>query len=275
MSRQSQRHGEPVVADHAMVATSQPLAVETGIKILKAGGTAIDAAIAANAMLGLVEPMSCGLGGDLFAIVWDAESGRLYGFNGSGRAPAAMTRAAFAARGLDRIPLHGPLSWTVPGCVDGWFVLHARFGRLPMATLLEPTIQTAESGFAVTPVIAGMWQQAAERLGQDPGARATFLVDGRAPNAGETVRNPDLGHALHAIAENGRDAFYQGTIADRIVEGSAQVGGLIAADDLAAHTSEWVEPISAPYRGYDVWELPPKPTILAPSERDRSSGYIC
>ena len=263
MSKSNQKRDEPVVADHAMVATSQPLAVETGIEILKRGGTAIDAAIAANAMLGLVEPMSCGLGGDLFAIVWDATDAKLYGLNGSGRGPAAMTRAAFAARGLHRIPLQGPLSWTVPGCVDGWFALHARFGRLPMSELLEPTIETAESGFAVTPVIAGMWQRAAERLREDPGARATFLTDGRAPDTGERVGNPNLARTLHAIAENGRGAFYRGTIADRIVEGSAQVGGLMAAEDLAAHTSEWVEPISAPYRGYDVWELPPNTQGIA------------
>ncbi|MBU0595394.1 gamma-glutamyltransferase, partial [Candidatus Bipolaricaulota bacterium] len=160
MSDTGQTHGEPTIADHAMVATSQPLAVETGVEILRAGGTAVDAAIAVNAMLGLVEPMSCGLGGDLFAILWDATDKKLYGLNGSGRAPTAMTRAAFAARGLDRIPLHGPLSWTVPGCVDGWFALHTRFGRLPMAALLGPTIEAAESGFAVTPVIADMWQRA-------------------------------------------------------------------------------------------------------------------
>ena len=263
MSKPSQKHDEPVVADHAMVATSQPLAVETGIEILKRGGTAIDAAIAANAMLGLVEPMSCGLGGDLFAIVWDAADGKLCGLNGSGRAPAAMTRAAFAARDLDRIPLQGPLSWTVPGCVDGWFALHARFGQLPMSELLAPTIETAESGFAVTPVIAGMWQRAVERLREDPGARATFLTDGRAPDTGERVRNPDLARALRAIAENGRDAFYRGTVADHIAEASSQVGGLMAAGDLAAHTSEWVEPISVPYRGYDVWELPPNTQGIA------------
>jgi len=263
MSKPRQTRGEPTIAEHAMVATSQPLAVETGVEILKAGGSAIDAAIATNAMLGLVEPMSCGLGGDLFAIVWDATGERLHGFNGSGRAPAMMTREAFAERGLDRVPLHGPLSWTVPGCVDGWFALHERFGRLPMTALLEPTIAAAAAGFAVTPVIAGMWQQSAERLAQDPGARTTFLSDGRAPKTGERVTNPDLARALRAIASGGRDAFYRGSIADRIVAGSEEVGGLIAADDLAAHLPEWVEPVSVPYRGYEVWELPPNTQGIA------------
>jgi len=263
MERSEKAPREVMVADHAMVATSQPRAVETGLEILKRGGTAIDAAIATNAMLGLVEPMSCGLGGDLFALYWEAESEQLYGFNGSGRAPTAMTRAAFAERGLDRIPLHGPLSWTVPGCVDSWFALHDRFGRLPMSDLLEPTIEAAENGFAVTPVIARMWERAAERLAQDPGARVAFFPKGRAPKAGETVRNPDLASCLSALAGGGRDTFYRGPIADRIVCCAAQVGGLIASADLAAHTSEWVEPVSAPYRGYEVWELPPNTQGIA------------
>jgi len=253
----------PMVADHAMVATSQPLAVETGIGILKRGGSAIDAAIATNAMLGLVEPMSCGLGGDLFALIWDAESERLVGFNGSGRAPAAMTREAFADRNLDRIPLHGPLSWTIPGCVDAWFVLHERFGRLPMHALLEPAIHTAKTGFKLTPVIARMWERSADRLAEDPGASAAFLPDGRAPRASETVRNPDLAKSLQALASDGREAFYRGSIADRIAACAEQVGGLIASEDMAAHTSEWVEPVSVPYRGYEVWELPPNTQGIA------------
>jgi len=263
MDKPKQTRGEPTIATNAMVATSQPLAVETGVEILKRGGTAIDAAIATNAMLGLVEPMSCGLGGDVFAIVWDATEKQLHGFNGSGRAPATMTRTAFAERGLDRIPLHGPLSWSVPGCVDGWFTLHERFGRLPMAALLEPTIEAAETGFAVTPVIAGMWQRATARLAEDRGARATFLLGGRAPDTGDLMTNPDLATSLRAIAVDGRDAFYRGTLSERILAGSTEVGGLLSAEDLDAHTSEWVEPVCVPYRGYDVWELPPNTQGIA------------
>ena len=251
----------PVITPHAMVATSQPLAVDVGIDILKGGGNAVDAAIAVDAMLGLVEPMSCGLGGDVFAIVWDAGSERLYGLNGSGRAPRAMTRDVFVD--LDRIPLHGPLSWTVPGCVDGWFALHERFGRLPLSELLAPTIEQAEKGFPVTPVIARAWQDSSARLRADPGARATFLRDDRPPQIGEILRNPDLARSLCRVADEGRDAFYCGPIADRIVTYSEEIGGLIALEDLAAHTSTWVEPVSIRYRGYEVWELPPNTQGIA------------
>ena len=246
-----------VVARHGMVATSQPLAVQVGVEILKRGGHAVDAAIATNAMLGLVEPMSCGLGGDLFAIVWDSETETLAGFNGSGRAPKAMTRELFASRDLDRIPDRGPLSWSVPGCVDGWFALHQRFGRLPMDELLAPTIETADRGFAVTPVIGRMWEAAEERLRADPGAAATFLVAGRAPKAGESFSNPDLAASLRAVRDGGRDAFYRGPIAERIAACAKLIGGLVAEDDLAAHRSTWDDPVSVRYRGHDVWELPP------------------
>jgi gamma-glutamyltranspeptidase/glutathione hydrolase len=246
-----------VIAPHGMVATSQPLAVEVGVDVLKKGGHAVDAAIAANAMLGLVEPMSCGLGGDLFAIVWNAEEARLHGLNGSGRAPRAMTRNLLASRNLDRIPDCGPLSWTVPGCIDGWFALHDRFGRLPLAELLAPAIGYADSGFPVSPVIARMWKAAEGRLRADPGAGATFLVDGRAPKIGEVMHNPELAASLRAICVDGRDAFYRGSIAERIVACSEAVGGLIGHEDLADHASTWDAPVSVRYRGYDVWELPP------------------
>ncbi len=246
-----------MIAPHGMVATSQPLAVQVGVDILKKGGHAVDAAIAVNAMLGLVEPMSCGLGGDLFAIVWNATDRSLAGFNGSGRAPEAMTRELFAGQRLDRIPDRGPLSWTVPGCVDGWFALHDRFGRLPLDELLAPTIAYAESGFPVSPVIGRMWADAEERLVADPGAAATFLADGRAPRIGEVVRNPDLAASLRAICDDGRDAFYRGSVAEKIVAYAESVGGLIAFEDLAQHTSTWDDPVSARYRGVDVWELPP------------------
>jgi len=246
-----------VIAPRGMVASSQPLAVQVGVDVLKKGGHAVDAAIAVNAMLGLVEPMSCGLGGDLFAIVWDATAGALVGFNGSGRAPRAMTRALFASRGFDRIPHRGPLSWTVPGCVDGWFALHDRFGRLPFDELLAPTIAYAESGFPVSPVIGRAWKEAEGRLLADPEAAATFLVGGRAPGVGEIVRNPDLAGSLRAICADGRDAFYRGPIAERITACSETAGGLIAAEDLASHVSTWDNPVSIRYREHDVWELPP------------------
>jgi gamma-glutamyltranspeptidase/glutathione hydrolase len=246
-----------IVAEHGMVATSEPLAARVGVEVLKRGGHAVDAAIATNAMLGVVEPMSCGLGGDLFAIVWDAEIGKLVGFNGSGRAPRTMTRDLFASQGLDRIPDRGPLSWSVPGCVDGWYALHERFGRLPIADLLAPAIAAAESGFPVAPVIARMWEASETMLSDDPGAAATFLVNGRTPTAAETLRNPDLATSLRALCDGGRDAFYCGSIADRIVACAASVGGLIAEEDLAMHVSTWDDPVSVRYREHDVWELPP------------------
>jgi gamma-glutamyltranspeptidase/glutathione hydrolase len=246
-----------VIAAHGMVATSQPLAVQVGVDVLKQGGHAVDAAIAVNAMLGLVEPMSCGLGGDLFAIIWDAQNEALVGFNGSGRAPRAMTRDLFSAQGLDRIPERGPLSWTVPGCVDGWFALHDRFGRLPFDGLLTPAIATAESGFPVSPVIARTWKGVEDLLLADPGAAATFLTDGRAPNVGEVFRNPDLAASLRALCAGGRNAFYLGPIAERIVACAEAVGGLIGREDLANHTSTWDAPVSVGYRGHDIWELPP------------------
>ena len=245
------------IAERGIVATSEPLAAQVGVEILKRGGHAVDAAIATNAMLGVVEPMSCGLGGDLFAIVWDAEIEALVGLNGSGRAPRAMTCDLFASRGYDRIPDRGPLSWSIPGCVDAWFALHERCGRLPMDELLAPAIAAAESGFPVAPVIGRMWKRAAGMLRDDPGAAATFLVDDRAPRAGELFRNPDLAASLRAIRKDGRDAFYRGPIADRIVACAESAGGLIALEDLAAHVSTWDDPVSVRYRGHDVWELPP------------------
>jgi len=252
-----------VIAPTAMVATSQPLAVQVGIDILKRGGSAVDAAIAVNAMLGLVEPMSCGIGGDLFAIVWDANGEQLVGLNGSGRSPYALTREVFAEKELDQISLRGPLSLSVPGCVDGWYALHDRFGDLPMGDLLFPTIQYALDGFPVTPVIASYWKRAKDLLGGDPGAAAVYLPDGRTPAAGEVFRNPDLAHVLQVICEKGKDAFYRGEIAEEIVSTSGMLGGFFSLEDFADHTSTWVEPVSIPYRGYDVWELPPNTQGIA------------
>jgi gamma-glutamyltranspeptidase/glutathione hydrolase len=240
-----------------MVATSQPLAVEAGVEALRAGGSAVDAAIAANATLAVVEPMSCGPGGDLFSLVWDAAAGRLVGLNGSGRAPAAATIGVFRDRGLDRVPLRGPLSWTVPGCVDGWARLHARFGRLPWSTLFDAATRAASEGFTVTPVIGGLWRAAESLLADNPESAATFLPGGHAPLASDTVRNPDLADSLRAIARGGRDVVYRGDLARDLVAGGERVGALLTRDDLAAYASAWVEPLSLRFRDVDVWELPP------------------
>ncbi|HDL86376.1 MAG TPA: gamma-glutamyltransferase [Candidatus Acetothermia bacterium] len=252
-----------VLSSEAMVATSQPLAVQVGIDVLKRGGNAIDAAIAVNATLGMVEPMSCGLGGDLFAIVWDARSGKLYGLNGSGRSPYFLTREAFVERRLDRIPLRGVLPWSVPGCVDGWYRLNERFGSMPIAEILAPAIKYAERGFPVSPRIARAWASAAALLREDPAAAQTFLPHGSAPACGEVFANPDLARSLRAVAADGRDAFYRGEIAEKIVATSERLGGYISMRDLSDHESNWVEPISARYRDYDVWELPPNTQGIA------------
>lgn len=247
----------PVMAPHGMVAGSQPLAVQVGVDILKAGGNAIDAAVAVNAMLGLVEPHMNGVGGDLFALVWHADSEQLYALNGTGRAPASLNAGVYHEQGLDRVPGSGPLSWTVPGAVDGWEQLIDRFGSMELAQILAPAIGYAREGFPVSEIIAGQWQAEAERLAEWPGSASTYLPDGRAPVAGQLFRNPDLATVYESIARDGRDAFYQGAIAGRIADYSAEVGGHITREDLRAHTSTWVDPVSSTYRGYEVWQLPP------------------
>lgn len=246
-----------VVARHGMAATSQPLATAAAIRILQDGGNAIDAAIAANAVLGVVEPMSCGLGGDLFAIVWDAKTKTLHGLNASGRAPYSASLELYAAKGLEEIPLHGPLSWSVPGCVDGWDQLRQRFGSKGWADLLAPAISYAEEGYPVSEIIAHDWQTAESSLAAIPTSAACFLPGGQAPKAGDVFCNPDLATTLRAIARDGRDAFYRGALRDAMLDYSAQVGGLFARKDFDDHTSTWVKPVSTTYRGYDVWELPP------------------
>ena len=253
-----QQSRSPVVAAHGIVATSQPLAAQAGLEILQAGGTAADAAIAANAMIGLVEPMSCGIGGDLFVIYWEAKTQKLYGLNASGRSPYALTREAIREKGLTELPETGPLSWSVPGCVDGWGQLHQRFGKLPLPQLLKSSIATAESGFPVSPIIAAGWQGSVASLMQTPDTAATYLIDGqRAPRVGEMFRNPRLAQSYRLIAEQGPAAFYQGDIAQQIVAYSERSGGYFSKRDFTEHTSEWIEPVSTNYRGYDVWELPP------------------
>jgi gamma-glutamyltranspeptidase/glutathione hydrolase len=246
-----------VMAPHGMVATSHPLAAQVGLDILKKGGNAVDAAIATNAAMGLMEPMSCGIGGDLYAIVWDAKTQKLYGLNASGRSPYRATREWFAEKGLDEIPATGPLSWSVPGCVDGWEELRRRFGTMALDQLLEPSIRYAEEGFPVCEVIAGYWRRAEAILRLSPDAARTYLPSGRAPGAGEVFKNPNLGRSYRDIAQFGRDGFYKGRIAQAIVSFSDQSGGLLTQKDFTDHTSTWVEPVSTNYRGYEVWELPP------------------
>ena len=245
------------LARQGIVATSHPLAAEAGLDILKAGGNAVDAAIAANAMLGVVEPMSCGIGGDLFVLYWDNKTQKLYGLNASGRSPYQLTREVFAKLGLDQIPDRGPLSWSVPGCVSGWEALRARFGSKPMAELLEASIQTAEQGFPVPEVIAHYWSGAPRAMADWPDSQATYLIAGRAPRFGEIFRNPRLAASYRLIADKGPDAFYKGSIAERIARFSERHGGYLSLRDFAEHRSDWIEPVGTNYRGYDVWELPP------------------
>ena len=246
-----------VFAQHGMVATSQPLATQIGLDILKRGGNAIDAAIAANAALVLMEPTGNGMGGDLFAIVRDARTGKLHGYNGSGRSPQGLSLQWFKDNGYTKVPPYGPLPVTTPGAVDGWFALHDRFGKLPMKAVLAPAIGYGREGFPVSELIAWYWNLSVPRLSKFPGFSEQFTINGRAPAKGEIWKNPNLAHTLETIAKGGRDAFYKGAIAHTIADYIKAQGGFLSAADLAAHKGEWVEPVSTNYRGYDVWELPP------------------
>jgi gamma-glutamyltranspeptidase/glutathione hydrolase len=249
------------MAQNGMVATSHPLATQIGLDILKKGGTAIDAAIAANAALGLMEPTGCGVGGDLFAIVWDAKTKKLYGLNASGRSPKGLTLEEFKKRGLDRIPALGPLPVSVPGAVDGWFELHGKFGSLPMEELLAPAISYAENGFPLTQLISWYMSRSVPRY-EDmgfPNIRETYLDQngGKLPGEGDIYKNPFLANTYRKIAEGGRDAFYKGDIARTIADFIKSQGGYLSLSDFTEHRSEWVTPVSVNYRGYEVWELPP------------------
>ena len=246
-----------VIAPHAMAATSHPLATQIALDVMKRGGSAVDAAIAANAALGLMEPTGNGVGGDLFAIVWDPKTQKLHGYNGSGRSPQALTLAHFQQQGITDIPPHGPLPVSVPGAVDGWFALHGRFGKLPMQDVLAPTIRYAREGHPVAQTIAYYWDRSVPRLSKWPGFTEQFTIDGRAPRTGELWKNPNLADTLQQIADGGRDAFYKGDIARTIDAYFKANGGFLSYTDLAAHQGEWVQPVSTNYRGVDVWELPP------------------
>ncbi len=246
-----------VHARHAMAATSHPMATQIALDVMKAGGNAIDAAIAANAFLGFGEPTGNGIGGDLFAIVWDAEKKELVGLNGSGRSPMSLTLDELKEKAGDKIPALGPLPVSVPGCVDGWFMLHERFGKMPMAKLLAPTIEAAREGAPVPQTIAYYLERSARGLKRYPGFEMTYMPGGKTPAEGEVFANPRLANTLEKIAKGGRDAFYKGPIAKEIADFMAAQGGYLTEADLAAHKGEWVDPVSTSYRGVELWELPP------------------
>ncbi len=254
----------PVVAEHGMVCAAQPLAVQVGVDILKAGGSAVDAAIAVNACLGLMEPTANGIGGDLFALVWDPKSNKLVGLNASGRAPMALTIDKVKPDSADgTIPEYSPYAWSVPGCVDGWVELHKKFGVSSGRNARARRSRYAEEGFPVSPVIGGDWERALKRFADKPGFKEVFMPGGRAPREGERFKNPALARTLRQIAKGGRDAYYKGSIADAIVAFSKQHGGFFAKEDFAKHHSTWDAPISTTYRGHTVWELPPNGQGLA------------
>ena len=246
-----------VLGQNGMVATSHPLATQIGIDILKSGGNAIDAAIAANAALGLMEPTSNGIGGDLFAIVWYEKEKKLYGLNASGRSPKNLKIEYFKSKNLKSIPPHGPLPVSVPGCVDGWFSLNKRFGKKQMKELLMPTIEYAENGFPVTEVVSYYMELASEKFINYPNFEDTYMINGKTPSKGEVFKNPDLANTLKIISSKGRDGFYNGSVANTISKFMAEQGGFLDKDDLNSHKSTWIEPVSSSYRGYDIWELPP------------------
>ena len=247
----------PVLANNAMAATSQPLATQVALEIMRKGGNAMDAAVAANAMLGLVEPTGNGIGGDLFAIIWDAKSARLYGLNASGRSPKSISLEWFLDNDYKKIPSHGPLPVTVPGAVDGWFMIHDRFGKLSMKEILGPTIDYARSGFPVSQLIAYYWNRSIPILSKWPGFNEQFTIEGRAPIEGEIWYNHNLANTLELLANEGRDAFYKGIIAEQIDQYMQKNGGFLAYEDMSSHKGDWIEPVSTNYRGYDVWQLPP------------------
>ena len=260
------RHGSrsEVIAPHGMVAASHPLAAQVGLEILKAGGNAIDAAVAVNAVLGLMEPHMNGVGGDLFAILWDAEGEQLHGLNATGRAPYEINREALVRQGVERMPGTGPVTWTVPGAVDGWDKLLNRFGTMTFSEVLAPAIAYARNGFPVSEIIQGQWASSERTLAEWPDSAKTYLPNGRPPRVGEVFTNTGLARTYEAIARGGRDAFYRGDIARKIVAFSESNGGYFTMRDFEDHDSVWVDPVGTTYRGYDIWEIPPNSSgILA------------
>ncbi len=252
-----------VISQYGVVAAEQPIAARAGTAVLERGGNAIDAAVAANAAMGLVAPMMDGIGGDLFAIVYEAKTGKTYGLNASGWAPKGLTVEFLKSKGLARMPGGGIHSVTVPGAVAGWDALLTRFGTKTFADVLAPAIAAAKSGFPVTEIFAEDWAETAGYLTRSAEAARVYLPNGHAPAVGDIFRNPDLAAALEAIARDGRDAFYKGAIAKRILDTSARLGGTMAADDLAEFAPEWVDPVSTNYRGWTVYEMPPNEQGIA------------
>jgi gamma-glutamyltranspeptidase/glutathione hydrolase len=246
-----------VIAQHGMACTSHPLATQAAIEILKKGGTAVDAAIAANAVLGVVEPEMCGIGGDLFAIVYDAKTNKLYGLNASGRSPYSLTPDEFKKRTLASIPANGPLSVSVPGCVDGWFELNKKFGKLSMEDILSPAINYARNGFPLADEAAFYWNDLKKNYIKNPNIADTYFPNGNQPQRGEIFKNLQLANTLDKIAGGGRDVFYKGDIARAIDAFMKKNGGFLSYKDMSDHSSTWVDPVSTTYRGYRVWELPP------------------
>ncbi|RJP27245.1 MAG: gamma-glutamyltransferase [Candidatus Omnitrophota bacterium] len=247
-----------VVCRNGVAATSQTLASSVGVDILKSGGNAIDAAVAMSAMMSVVEPMSCGPGGDLFAIVWSETDQKLYGLNASGRSPYAWNRDEAQKRGFtDSLPILGPLTWSVPGCVSGWDALQRRLGKLSFAKTLAPAAEYARQGYAATEIIAGHFSNAANDFKEYPNAAKTYLVNGKPPQFGQVITNPDIADFFEILIRDGADAFYWGEIAERIVRYSQERGGLFSLRDFADHTATWVDPVASTYRGYNVWEIPP------------------
>jgi gamma-glutamyltranspeptidase / glutathione hydrolase len=246
-----------VMARNGIACASHPLATAAALDVLRKGGSAVDAAIAANAVLGVVEPHVNGIGGDLYAIVYDAKTKKLHGLNGSGRSPYTLTLDTFLRRGIQNIPALGPLPVSVPGCVDGWFSLHSRFGKRPMADNLQYAIGYARDGFAVADEASVSWQRVEALYGQFPNVKDVYLPGGKAPKRGDVFRNPQLARTLELIAKGGRDAFYSGDIARTMDAFMKKNGGFLSYRDLSEHRSEWIEPVSVNYRGYEVWELPP------------------
>ncbi len=255
-----------VISQQGIVATSQVLASQAGAQILARGGSAVDAAIASNAVLGVTEPMMTGMGGDLFVIYWDAKTGKLTGLNASGPAPAALSPAFLAKQGIRTMPTRGIHTVTVPGAVDGWYKMHQRFGKLPWKDLFQSAIAFAEQGFPVHEGIREYWIPTVNSLKANGESTRVFLPGGKVPQTGDIFRNPDMARALRAIADQGPDAFYKGEIATAILKTSQSLGGTMTAQDLASYSSEWVDPISIDYRGWRVYELPPNTQGMAALE---------
>ncbi len=244
------------ISSEGMVACCHPLAAQIGIDVLKNGGNAVDAAVAINAALGLMEPMSCGVGGDLFALIWDSKTEKIYGLNASGRSPLSINREVFQQKGMSQIPLTGPLSWSVPGCVDGWHQLLSSHGTLTFEQVLQPSIRYAEKGHPVPRVIAGYFADSLKAM-KDKDLGVVFFPNQKAPAEGDVFKNPRLAEVYRLVAENGRDGFYRGPVAEAIAAYSQKNGGYLSLEDFYQHESLWVEPVSINYRGYDVWQIPP------------------